>query len=370
MNGDVKKHTVPAFSGRFYTAAKRKAVAVTVDDEALFRAYFWPAHLEAAKVLIAEELERRGISPDRILYWTPTSDDLTISSTLPTGLTWVHYCKIAARKRHFFKAYRVILPGLMIMFLLIGIQAEQNDDFKEIGGFIVAIYFIILIGCGFLFKTLALRILLLRPFGEKAMTKSLKSFVPRNIGGLGYTYTLSDRNYRPNVFLSIMTIVSGLSVLLLCPFFLNSLQVARVSKAKSFGKLQRFLTKFTHPSILSFQNGGQAFNIRSSDAWWKLCVLTLMHSCDVIIVDLTIVKQGTDWEICQIQTRHLLSKCLFVVREEQVSEANVTLARYFREVGQLSLHSFGSNGELSNQPRFLANLQQIVVRGGRFANGP
>jgi hypothetical protein len=80
---------------------------------------------------------------------------------------------------------------------------------------------------------------------------------------------------------------------------------------------------------LSLFNGGQAFNIRTTDPWWKICIQMLMESCDIIVVDVSRVKAGTDWELNEVRARMLQSKCLFIVSEDMAQGADSIVARYF-----------------------------------------
>jgi hypothetical protein len=49
----------------------------------------------------------------------------------------------------------------------------------------------------------SLRILLLRPFGEAKLARALRKVVTNYLGPIATTYTLSDKDYRPNFFLMV-----------------------------------------------------------------------------------------------------------------------------------------------------------------------
>jgi hypothetical protein len=226
-----------------------------------------------------------------------------------------------------------------------------------------------LVVSGLLFKPFALRILLLRPFGERRMTASLKRFVRKNLGTLGYVYTLSDRSYRPANPILIYTLMafSEVFVLMLNVALLTSFRIATVRNGGSFRKLETFLARKRYTaSALAFQSGGQAFNVRSTDPWWKICILMLMSSCEVIVVDLSRVKAGTTWELDHLYAAGIESKCLFIVSEDKLPELNVVLKEHFGANSSPSVFTYHANGELLEPERFRAALEEVALCCGRF----
>lgn len=83
-------------------------------------------------------------------------------------------------------------------------------------------------------------------------------------------------------------------------------------------------------------------------AWWKETILMLMRSCQVIVVDLSKVKEGTAWELNQIAALGLLPKCLFIVSGNHLDGSPTLLGSYFGDDALSStVHSYGPTGELS-----------------------
>jgi hypothetical protein len=356
-----KRQTVPAFASLFVSAQTRAAAAAGTDDQSLLWAYMWPGNSKPAKAIIADELARRGYSQEKISNWLPGSSDLAVPATLQKNMSWQDYTAAASRRAVFFRFYRTAIPFIILVLFVIGSKGEDDESAKSLGGILVLLLLTGLYICGFQFKPLALRILLLRPFGQKKMTDVLKRFVLNSIGKTGYVYTLSDRNYRPNPFLSLLGFVSDFVVLLLSPLFRNSIRVASVRSTRSFRRLERFLTKQLRPSLFAFQNGGQAFNVRCSDDWWKICVLMLMHSCEVIVIDLSMVKEGTAWELKALRDMGILSKCLFVVGEDQLTIARNRLEQeYFGDPFKPVIYTYRSSGELADDLQFQIGLRRIA----------
>jgi hypothetical protein len=49
----------------------------------------------------------------------------------------------------------------------------------------------------------------------------------------------------------------------------------------------------------------------------------LMHSCEIVVVDLSWVKEGTAWELNELHQRALLTRCIFVAGESGAAELAV-----------------------------------------------
>lgn len=111
---------------------------------------------------------------------------------------------------------------------------------------------------------------------------------------------------------------------------------------------------------MHFLSNRQAFAIRSSDAWWQLCVLMLMYSCDAIVIDLSLVKSGTEWELNEIKSRAFLNKCMFVVNENSEHAFEDTISQYFGAIGTRQVFAYRSNGSLKDGKSFSSQLESIL----------
>ena len=120
----------------------------------------------------------------------------------------------------------------------------------------------------------------------------------------------------------------------------------------------------------SFLTGAQAFNIRSTDSWWKLCIQMLLQSCEIIVVDVSKVKQGTDWELNQIRAKSLLSKSIFVVSEDAAEQAGPILERYFdaAEMPPISAFSSTAASALDCESAEKTGLRTSLKRSGLSAS--
>jgi hypothetical protein len=110
-------------------------------------------------------------------------------------------------------------------------------------------------------------------------------------------------------------------------------------------------------------SGSQAFNIRSSDDWWQMCIHMLMHSCEVILVDLSKVKEGTGWELNQLRAKNLLSKCVFIIGEEHIADIGPVLEEYFPPGHAPAVHVYSNKGQPSDRQAFDTRFDAIMESG-------
>lgn len=383
------------FCTDFYGIKKQESIAQKLTDHSLLWAYFLPDHTNRSKEIIRKELQKREFSLSAIESWLPPPDDLTIPSIKPKKMSFDTYRLLVKGKSILFLSFRfvIVTTVLMISFaslvewiyglrgtdigkasLEVTVNAFPNRAIgtlyyyinHEIGIIWGSLLILLPVSAGMLFMRGSTRILLLRPFGERQMTTPLKSFVVKYLGHFGYVYTLSDTNYKPNTLLTVLALlpVYGIEIfiLILGPLLCPSMRIATVTKESRFLSFSQFLQRRYTQSFLSFVMGGQAFNIRSTDSWWKLCILTLMHSNETIVIDISKVKEGTVWEINALKERDLLSKCIFVISEKQLNHKDVILKRFFSEDSKPEVFIYKNNGTLNNEGFFQTALKEIFTR--------
>jgi hypothetical protein len=173
----------------------------------------------------------------------------------------------------------------------------------------------------------ALRVVLLRPFGEAKMTKAIKKMVLRNLGPQGHVYTLEDRYFKPNPLITLMSGALGYLKYATGPILRSPMRLATVKSENTYLKLALKLTNRWTSSFRSFMFGGQAFNIRCTDPWWQSTIDLLLNSSDIIVMDVSRVGPGSAWEIDRIEARGVLPKCLFIVQQGHEGEGHAGIAR-------------------------------------------
>lgn len=385
------KHSLRVFSSRFRSPVRQQDAAARMDDHALLWANFHPDHTAQAKEIIAQELSRRGVRDEATRSWRPEARELTVPPAFRTGVPISKYLRMVRNGKRLFGAFFYFLIAL-IVFIPSAFVLERAFDVPR--GFTNApwetylqpfgdpatsallfgldrtaflfsmLLFAVPLSAALLHRKRALRILLLRPFGEKRMTRPLKNFVTRTLGPFGYVFTLSDRSYRPNIFVTVLVLlpiqgVEMIAMLIIGPLIRNSLRIASVKSDRTFRSLERFLLRKFRPSYWSFLSGRQAFNIRSTDTWWQLCIDMLMLSCDAIVVDLSKVKAGTAWELRQLHVRNVMDRCIFVISSEHQAELESTLSQHFNNA-RPTVFIFDVKGRIGEPQRFSDQLVTIM----------
>ena len=379
------KHLIPSFATNDARPNALQQTAQRLDDHGLLWSYFFPDHKPQAKAVAAAELERRGYLREDFENWSPGGEELNVPPAIDGPIASSRYDTLKRRKALWLKLFRwsafvlaaMIAAGIAIA-ILEALPVPFNDDLPDLNrwldepGIPKVVFYTILVFwlsspllVGFFFRRRALRILLLRPFGEKRMTRALRRFVPKHLGPHGYVFTLSDRNYKPSLLIGalLMVPIQGFDILvayLLGPLLRNSIRICSVRNERKFRSLQAILMRKFRPSAWSFLSGAQAFNIRATDEWWRSCIALLVHSCDVIVIDLSKVKTGTEWELDELRLRGLHHKCLFVGGEEDLANAGALLGSHFANEDPPFVYLYAKTGRLLDPRSFQEHIKSLV----------
>lgn len=377
QSAGVGGRSLPVFKFRIDDSALA-AEARKLDEYALLWASIWPEHTLPARNAIAAELARRGYTREALESWSPGRRDLTIPASIEEPVSAECYRALCDAKRRWFIAYLIV--GVVLLLLVAGVwllaELSVPADARYFRIAALTIAAMVSITIGLRFRKRALRILLLRPFGEKRMTQSLREFVCANVGASGYVFTLSDRDYQPSVWLRVFAELpigafAFLAMFVITPFIRNSHRIATVKSERSFRGLQRMLLSQLRLSVYSFLAGEQAFNIRSTDEWWQMCIRMLMQTCDAIVVDLSKVKAGTEWELGQLRSRPLREKSIFVAGDASRESVERSLGMYFDREHLPRVFLYGEDGRFDSPAAaaFADRLRQLLESGLAAAAG-
>jgi hypothetical protein len=370
-------------SGLSNAESMRESMA-RMSTQQLLWAQYLPHYGSRGRNLVREVLVGRGVSVAEMDNWLPAPQQLRVPAAFRRELSPGGYDGICRVRSWCMRAVRVSAatslgtlivwttmggmlnvpdgllnaswsqelaffhnPALALTFMLVGYSCESSFCVLILGA---------LLG-GVVLQRFSRRVLLLRPFGERRMTRSLKQAVARTIGHRALVITLADRNYRPSwILFAIAAIFGGIVNWLFNPLLHISPRACSVRSERSYRKLQRFLLRRLKPSFLALLAGGQAFNVRSKDQWWKPTILTLMHSADCIVIDLSRVKAGTDWELAQIKARGLGSKVVYIAVDHSLHTIEPALAPYFS--GELPpVHVYDDRGRFRDPEALIAGLR-------------
>ncbi len=207
-----------------------------------------------------------------------------------------------------------------------------------------------------------LRILLLRPFGQRRLSIGLRRVIVRQFGIFGNVFTLSDRNYRPNLILDGIMWLVNVSFLVLGPVFRPSPRGAWIKNERTFLKFARSLHKRGWQNFRSFIVGDQACNIKTHNEWWRLCIDLMMNSSELIIMDVSHVGAGSEWEIVHLDRRGFLRDCIFMAQEGYEAVGVEKLSQILEARRMPRVFLYRPSGEFLEPDELNAEIQRRLLK--------
>ena len=212
------------------------------------------------------------------------------------------------------------------------------------------------------------RVLLLRPFQSRAVSRSLKRFINKNVAFNGHTFTLADKFVKESRLGFLNTFIPrGPEDAILIPlFFIPGVRQLKrwinVTGSRSYRFLQKRLRRRFTLNMFWVNSYTKILKVKSSDTWWKACIDLLMFSSHLIVVDLSWVKPGTEWELEKINTRDLEDKTVFVVAEENVEYARDVVAKFWpADEPPPELHIYRKSGKLLDHEAFERDVARTIA---------
>lgn len=215
------------------------------------------------------------------------------------------------------------------------------------------------------------RLLLLRKFNVDDLGKAYRHLIQTELAPFGHVIALSDRRVRRPYWAWLATLFptspAGLALAPIRLAFLSLLRMtdrtrwgpAFVANARDFRNLARRLhDRFElNTEVLLSAN---AYLVRTTDPWWKLCIQLFLTSADVIVLDVSQVTQGTSWEIEAINRLGLWGRVVLVANEMAVEKAEETLVRLgeepFGDRWPDHAHVYRKTGEFVDRPDFRTSV--------------
>lgn len=218
------------------------------------------------------------------------------------------------------------------------------------------------------------RILLLRPFNTKDVSKSLKRFIRRNVIFSGHVFTLADQHMKESLFLYLISFVplspEGLLMLFLYPWVKRSRRRIYIKKASDFRALQKRLgSRWLLNGFWTNSWRDKIRKVRTVDRWWQRCIDLLAVTSDVILIDLTLVKAGTRWELSTLRDRELEEKAIFIVQQEQLEHAQAVLAEYWPNAALPRIYAYDEKGQLESHADFAYHFAHVISLPRQKFNG-
>ncbi len=215
------------------------------------------------------------------------------------------------------------------------------------------------------------RVLLLRKFNDKALAKSMEYVITDELRPFGHISTLSDQFIRrsrwgwvgrliPTNFMHAILIVVWMPI----RFVLRQFNRARhgppyVGSARDFRNLAKRLRDRIGLNIEVAMTSKEAFIVRSHDKWWKEVVALLMGSADVIVVDLSNVTSGTEWELERLDRLDLFDRAVLTAHEDRMQAARDAAAR-FPGSARKHIYPYDKLGDMADREAFRTEMLETM----------
>lgn len=371
------------FRSPFASKAAIADRAQGLDTEHLFWGLKLSDHTAKSRNLIVAELHRRGVSDVQISNWMPQAAQITSISCAAVPSSTAKCRRIERQRRKCFSVYRLLAFPLFILIVM-STCTTTSDQMLWVEPFgrepghaplipgaediaVVLVYLMILVSSVAVFteRQRSLRLLLLRPFGRPKLTRALRKVVINQLGPIATTYTLSDRDYRPGFFLMIFDRSTDLWRTAVGALYRPSRLLMNVRNERTFLNLARVLPHVIGPSFKTFVVGDQALRIKATNDWWQLVIDMLMHSVDLIVMDISDIGWGSSWEILQLSRRGLERNCIFICQEGYDQRGLNALRQLDSDFDPERFYIYTAEGRFKNISAFDSKMDALCDRALR-----
>ncbi len=336
-----------------------------LDTEHLFWGLKLSDHTAKAKNSIAAELLRRGVSDLQISNWMPRAPQITSVSYAAVPSSTARYRRLGRQRRRFFIVYRLLAFPLFLFAILSSVTIDGSPAFPEAtSAGEVLIYLMIIVSSVAVFteRQRSLRVLLLRPFGKPKISPTLRRVVVNYLGPIAATYTLSDKDYAPGRFLAMAEGATDLWRTATGALYRPSRLLMNVRNERTFLNLARVLPRVIGPSFKTFVVGDQALRINATNDWWQLVIDMLMHSVDLIVMDISSIGPGSGWEILRLSRRGLEENCMFICQEGYDQRGLDALCELDPDFDPERFHIYTAEGRFKNISAFDSTMDTLLDR--------
>lgn len=350
--------------------AEVEALFAKRSNEMLLGAWANPDHSDRARRILAEMASARGLHGEEDDGWMMAESSMFVKPFGPKP-TFEEALAAPGKRRRLYRTLQAsaLLP-LVLLIVLIAMATSQSQAPDSTLN--VVVFFGFLIGAlawcfgGIFSWTRPVRMLLLRPFQSRKVSGALKRFVRKNMAFHGHTFLLSDRYVKESKWIYIMSFVprSPVDIAIILVFFIPYFRQLKpwlnVTNVRRYRFLQtRLQRRFTLNSFW-IQSFRKLNRIKCSDTWWRQTVDLLMYNTQVIVVDLSWVKSGTEWELGKIHARQLENKTLFVVAADKAEYAQEVIRHFWPDRSPPPLHQYDAAGRVANPDAYNRDMARII----------
>ena len=350
----------------------------------LWAASVQPAHSPEGRRAAAEALKAKADASVLPPLYVPGFVDRDAASQIVSRSFGMRY-QVADLLRWVF----VICLIIAIPALFIGSVLQEKDTATETGPFLGLYYLFAVFGSlAFLvrrylivFRMHPARVLFLRKFNNRKLAKGFKHFSKKQVRPFGHLILLSDRNLKVGWawwFMQRFYLLASQPIELVIIFVFDILLIPYVlicrnfnaiffgppnaSRARDFRTLPKALRRRWWMNVQT-QRYAIGLYLRCSDDWWKSVVEVFMLSSDVILLDVTSIAGGAEWEIDTITRLGLWSRVV-VIREADKAASPITNAAVAKAIGEYNCgpHIYHVSGKLDDVDGFRSDVRTAIMR--------
>lgn len=155
------------------------------------------------------------------------------------------------------------------------------------------------------------RFLLLRPFNRKRYTGVLRSIVRAEVAPFGHTYSLADAHLKTPWYVKFPAFLGQ--------FALFSFRFPTIREPLNLDVLRHVIRRRVSRNLNWCVSFGKIFPISCLDVGWKGCVSGLLGDVDVILLELSELREGLIWELRACRRLGVANRMIAMVHAESLT---------------------------------------------------
>jgi hypothetical protein len=202
------------------------------------------------------------------------------------------------------------------------------------------------------------RLLFLRPFNRRPLTRGLSRLVRRDVARYGHVYTLADANIRVRWWVRMPALLGQVALL--------SFRARKIKRPRQLHRLDRAIARTWMRNINWCLSWKKVFAVASADACWQQVVEKLLHRSTVIFIDLTEARPNVLWEIDLIRRLGLERRVVWLLARSADAQ---TIATSWPPGGE-PIHRYDDSGAADREAFGAAVAERIAEQEGESRRQP
>jgi hypothetical protein len=196
------------------------------------------------------------------------------------------------------------------------------------------------------------RALLLRPFNRGPLSRPLKRIVRRDVAGYAHVYTLSDADFNVAWYVRIPLLLGQLA--------LFSFRLRRIRHARQIAGLERATERTWLRNINWCMGPAKTFPVATSDEHWRAVVDCLLKRADIVIIDVSDLRENVIWEIDRAKHLGAPERVFYLVAAQIADRSGDVLAQAIGlDAAAARLFRYDNDGRIERE-RFRTGLIDVT----------